>query len=270
MDSSKGRNAELFDRIARTYESVGPPFFTHFAEEVVQQAAVGHGSRVLDVACGTGAVLIVAARRVGPKGLMVGVDCSAGMLDRARDRLRHRGITNAFLVMMDAESLGFTDSAFDYVFCNFALEMLADRIACLVGLRRVLRPEGLVGVVDAPGWFFQRDPRWAWMESLLLSFGALRESELSPAPLSSMANDMETAGFRDVVFHEVTFQLHFANADEFWDWIWSHGSCRLLERIPHARVEELKHRLAAGLETCRKADGRIHGDLAAGLALGTR
>ncbi len=269
MDSSI-RNAELFGRTARTYESVGPPFFTHFAEEVVQQAAVRRGSRVLDLATGTGAVLLAAAKRAGPEGRMVGVDLSAEMLDCTRDRLRQQGITNAVLVRMDAESLGFLDAAFDFVFCNFALEILAGRIACLAGFRRVLRPEGLLGVVDAPGWFFQRDPRWIWMESLLLSFGALRESELSPAPLSGLADDLKTAGFQDVVFHEVTFPLRFASADEFWAWVWSHGSRRLLERIPQARLKELRHRLAAGLETCREVDRRIHGDLAAGLAVGRR
>jgi ubiquinone/menaquinone biosynthesis C-methylase UbiE len=66
--------AGVFERAATTYERVGPPFFSHYGRGLVDLVEVQPGSRVLDVATGTGAVLLVAAERAGHTGKVIGVD----------------------------------------------------------------------------------------------------------------------------------------------------------------------------------------------------
>jgi SAM-dependent methyltransferase len=69
--------AGLFGRAAVGYDQVG--FFHQVAQRLLALAGVGQGMRVLDVACGTGAILVQAARLAGPAGLAVGVDLAEPM-----------------------------------------------------------------------------------------------------------------------------------------------------------------------------------------------
>jgi ubiquinone/menaquinone biosynthesis C-methylase UbiE len=88
----EGQIMSVYDRAAASYERVGPPFFSYFGRRVVDMVGVPEASRVLDVACGAGAVLLAAVERIGPRGVVVGVDRANAMVDRAR-RSVLRGIT---------------------------------------------------------------------------------------------------------------------------------------------------------------------------------
>ena len=107
----------VYDRAAVSYERVGPSFFSYFGRRVVEMVGMSEGSRVLDVACGAGAVLLAAIERVGPSGIVVGVDRAGAMVDCARGEIRHRGVSNVFVARMDAMALAFPESVFDTVFC---------------------------------------------------------------------------------------------------------------------------------------------------------
>src|SRR5262245_5069360 len=85
-DDVKAGIGERFDRTADTYDTV-IPFFGTLARDVVDDAAPKLGDAVLDLACGRGACLRVAAERVGPTGRLAGVDLSAALVDRCRDDL---------------------------------------------------------------------------------------------------------------------------------------------------------------------------------------
>src|SRR5437016_2180156 len=78
----------MFDRIAGVYDVINSVMTAglhhRWGERAVDLAAVGRGSRVLDVACGTGDLAIAARRRVGDEGEIVGCDFSEEMLARAR------------------------------------------------------------------------------------------------------------------------------------------------------------------------------------------
>lgn len=95
----------VYSRAAPTYNRVGPRPFTHFARRLVDRAAVAQGARVLDVATGTGTILLAAAERAGERGVLVGVDLSEEMLGRAADEVRQEGLANVELRVMDAQRL---------------------------------------------------------------------------------------------------------------------------------------------------------------------
>jgi len=99
----------------------------------------GH-ERVLDVGCGNGAYLATLRAR-GHRGQRFGTDLSVGMLRRARDS------SDGPLLVSDAQTLPFTDNAFDVTLAMHMLYHVPDRAAALTELRRVLRPGGVALVV---------------------------------------------------------------------------------------------------------------------------
>ena len=100
--------------------------------------------RVLDVACGTGAFSRTFARAVAPGGLVVGVDASATMLERAARAERPAGLT---YVRGDAMHLPFRDGSFDAVCCFAALYLIDDPWRAIDEIVRVLAPSGRVALL---------------------------------------------------------------------------------------------------------------------------
>jgi ubiquinone/menaquinone biosynthesis C-methylase UbiE len=79
------KETETACRAAEVYEQLFvPALFQQWGKVVTAAAAIGLGHRVLDVACGTGALARAAAERVGPDGMVVGLDASEEMLAVAR------------------------------------------------------------------------------------------------------------------------------------------------------------------------------------------
>ncbi len=111
-------------------------------EKLLDMAALELGERVLDVACGTGLVTLRAAGLVGPYGAAIGVDISQGMVDRAAERADARGLGQVRFLRMEAESLELRDGSFDVALCSLGLMYVADPVAALREIRRVLRPGG--------------------------------------------------------------------------------------------------------------------------------
>ena len=105
------------------------------------------GDMVLDVACGPGNFSREFARAVGPDGLVVGLDASRTMLERAVIDLVRARLGNMALVHGDASSLPFEDSTFDGLCCFAALHLFADPPGALDEFARVLKPGGRVSMM---------------------------------------------------------------------------------------------------------------------------
>jgi demethylmenaquinone methyltransferase / 2-methoxy-6-polyprenyl-1,4-benzoquinol methylase len=134
---------QMFDRIAPVYDAMNRIMSAGLDQRwrrVASEAVVRPGDAVLDVCCGSGD-LAVAARAAG--GRVTGVDFSERMLERAR-----RKAPDVEWVEGDALALRFGDGAFDTVTIGFGLRNLADPNRGLAELRRVLRPEGRIAVLE--------------------------------------------------------------------------------------------------------------------------
>jgi len=107
---------------------------------------LGPGDGVLDVACGPGNFSREFARVVGDGGLVVGIDASRPMLERAVRETSGTGLDNLALVHGDAVSLPFRDRSFDAVCCFAALHLFADPFSALDDMRRVLGPGGRIAL----------------------------------------------------------------------------------------------------------------------------
>lgn len=99
---------------------------------------------VLDLGCGAGLDSLIAARRSGPGGRVVGVDFSASMLERAHRAASDAGLRNVIFCRADAEALPIRSESIDVALVNGIFNLNPSRTAIFRELARVLRGDGLV------------------------------------------------------------------------------------------------------------------------------
>jgi SAM-dependent methyltransferase len=114
------------------------------ADALVLRADPHAGRRVLDVACGSGNVALVAARRYCE---VTGLDLVPELVERARERARAERLDVRFLVG-DAQALPFEDAEFDYVFSTFGVMFAPDQERAARELVRVCRPGGTIALAS--------------------------------------------------------------------------------------------------------------------------
>jgi ubiquinone/menaquinone biosynthesis C-methylase UbiE len=118
------------------------PILTPCTPGLLQAAALVAGDRVLDIACGTGAVARLTAQRVGLTGRVMGVDLNPGMLAMARQLARQGLAANIEWRESDAAVLPVPDAHFDVVLCQQGLQFFPDKPGALREIHRVLVPGG--------------------------------------------------------------------------------------------------------------------------------
>jgi ubiquinone/menaquinone biosynthesis C-methylase UbiE len=139
LNKYKKAIAEMFD--ARSWYSRSE-IHSRLADRLVRLGSPQPNERVLDIATGTGFVAIPAARLVGERGTVIGVDISPGMLDQAAKAVATAGVGNVELVQADAEALDYPADSFDLIFCCNALPYMTDVPAALRHWHSLLRPGG--------------------------------------------------------------------------------------------------------------------------------
>jgi arsenite methyltransferase len=107
-------------------------------------AEVPVGATVLDLGCGSGTDTLIAARRVGPTGRVIGVDFSTTMLSRARQAVAESGVVNVELRESDAERLPISDGEIGVAIVNGIFNLNPARDAIFRELARVIKPAGTV------------------------------------------------------------------------------------------------------------------------------
>jgi SAM-dependent methyltransferase len=106
------------------------------------------GSIVLDLGCGAGTDLLIAAQMTGPAGRAIGVDMTATMLERARASAAEMGLANVELHASLIESLPLEDASVDVVISNGVIDLIPDKDAVFDEIDRVLRPGGRLQLAD--------------------------------------------------------------------------------------------------------------------------
>jgi ubiquinone/menaquinone biosynthesis C-methylase UbiE len=110
--------------------------------------AVGPGQAVLDLGSGAGLDSLFAARRVGPTGVVVGVDLCREMVEKARRNASLMGLNNAEFLHAGIEKVPLPDGAVDVVISNGVFNLCPDKPAVLAEAFRVLRLGGRLQVAD--------------------------------------------------------------------------------------------------------------------------
>jgi arsenite methyltransferase len=131
--------AALPDDVTASFAGIGNPHAV---------AAIPLGATVLDVGCGAGTDLLLAARRVGSGGRAIGVDMTPELLERARSGAEACGFRHVETRLGDATALPVDDETIDVVISNGVLNLVPEKVAALAEISRVLRPGGHVQIAD--------------------------------------------------------------------------------------------------------------------------
>lgn len=109
---------------------------------------IKEGDVVLDLGSGAGIDAILAAKKVGEKGRVIGVDMTEEMIDKAKKNARKQGITNAEFLLGEIENLPLKDNSVDAIITNCVINLTPDKAKTFSEAYRVLRPGGKIYLSD--------------------------------------------------------------------------------------------------------------------------
>lgn len=223
----------MFARIARRYDrgnrilSGGVDLW--WRKCLVRQVAQFTPARVLDLATGSGDVAFALSQIMSPRTLIVGMDFCQPMLDEAELKKTSAGGAAAKIEFRKGDGLALPlgDSSFDAVTISFGLRNMADRQRSLSEMRRVLRPNGRLYVLEfSQPWRWLRPLYYFYIRRILPNIAGwvtgdrdayvyLNKTiaEFPSAP--ALAKEIAGAGFKDVRVRRLTFgvvALHEAQA----------------------------------------------------------
>ncbi len=169
-------------------------------------ADLHEGEVVLDLGSGGGIDVLLSARRVGPTGIVYGLDMTDEMLALARRNQAEAGIANAHFLKGEMEAIPLPADSVDVVISNCVINLSTDKASVLAEIARVLKPGGRLGISDVvaedrltPA---ERAERGGWAGCIA---GALSQGEYRAG--------LEAAGLEAVgvsFTHEVADGLHGA------------------------------------------------------------
>lgn len=106
------------------------------------------GQTILDLGCGAGIDAILAARKVGSAGRVIGVDLSVEMLGLARANVQETGLENVELFVAGMESLPVESNTVDWIISNCAVNLSPEKEKVIAEMARVLKPDGCMLLSD--------------------------------------------------------------------------------------------------------------------------
>jgi demethylmenaquinone methyltransferase / 2-methoxy-6-polyprenyl-1,4-benzoquinol methylase len=219
-ESEKARRVRgVFDSVATRYDLMNDlmSMGLHRAWKAytVMVANVGEGSRVLDIAGGTGDLALAFAKKVGASGQVVHTDINEAMLRTGRDRLLDAGVSLPTMVC-DAEKLPFPDNHFDVVTVAFGLRNMTHKDTALKEMNRVLKPHGKLLVLEFSKVAKPLQKAYDWYSFKVLprlgkavagddaSYRYLAESIRMHPAQEELKTLMKEGGFGHVDYHNMT------------------------------------------------------------------
>jgi len=186
------------------------------------------GERVLDVGCGCGDTALAIARQVGAAGRVLGIDISAPMLARARDRAQKAGLTNVAFEHADAQTRSLPAASFDALFSRFGVMFFEAPAVAFANLARALKPGGRV--VFACWQPIAANPWVGVPMAALASVLALPPPPApdAPGPFAFADTDrvrkiLSEAGLGEIAFRSEQLPMGFGSVDEAADFLTDMG-----------------------------------------------
>ncbi len=208
--------------IAGGYDRFVTPTHMGLANEALRRARVGPGMRFLDVACGSGALSIPAAR-LGAR--VTGADLSPDMIQRLTARARAEGLPNLEGRVMDGHALEFEDDSFDASGSQFGVMLFPDLPRGLSELARITRWGGRV-VIVAYGPPSEVEFIVLFLSAMQAVVPGFTGIPTDPPPLPFQVADPDIlrrrlagAGLTDVRVETITETLEFVSGRQMWDWV---------------------------------------------------
>jgi ubiquinone/menaquinone biosynthesis C-methylase UbiE len=136
-------SAKYWERHARTIQKM----FAPLTSALIEEAGIGEGDRVLDVAGGPGEPSLTIAEKVGPTGFVMCTDAVGEMVAAAKSEATRRGLNNIRFQQCLADSLPFENNTFDVAVSRLGVMFFPDTVMALREILRVVKPEGALSFV---------------------------------------------------------------------------------------------------------------------------
>ena len=236
-----------YDDASRDYEEASRDYWQYISLRTVERLSLAADERVLDVPCGSGPSVVLAAHQVSPGGAAVGIDFAEQMIAIAREKAQSAGLANVELSVADMTTLdGSRLEPFDVVVCSLGLFFADDMPGLIRSLTGLLRPGGRIGVAVFGEHVF--DPmRQVFVETV---------AELAPGievlqpwrrteNVSVFRGVFEAAGIPGVDIVTDDDRLPLRSPDDWWRIIMGSGFRRTVAALDESTAGELRKRCDA-------------------------
>ena len=220
--SEQARDA--WSGVAEGYDEFVTPLVIPLAEQVLGRIDLRGDDRLLDVAAGTGALSLAAARR-GVQ--VVATDVAPAMIERLAARGQQEGLSNIEARVMDAVELELEDDSFDISASQLGVTVVPDLKRALGEMVRVTKPGGRL-FIAALGPPQKAEFLGFFLAALKATVPGFSGPPNDPPPPQFQAADpakfgerLAEAGLKDIVIEPITFGLEFASVDDLWGFLMS-------------------------------------------------
>jgi ubiquinone/menaquinone biosynthesis C-methylase UbiE len=210
-----------WDKIAPGYDEFVTPTNFGLGADALRRAGLHPGMRLLDVAAGSGAVSLSAAR-LGAN--VMSVDISPVMVERLKTRAREEGL-NLEARVMDGHALDLESDTFDMVASEFGVMLFPELPRGLREMARVTKPGGCT-VVVAFGSPMKIEFFSFFIRAVQAAVPAFTGPPMDPLPLPFQVQDPEklrremvNAGLKDVRVEETSKETKYESGKQLWDWV---------------------------------------------------
>jgi ubiquinone/menaquinone biosynthesis C-methylase UbiE len=244
-----------WDRAADRYDDCWTGPLQPARDRLLELARLRDGERVLDVACGTGAVALEAARQVGPAGRVLATDLSEQMVELGRRAAAGAGLGNVEFRRADAEQEVAEAGTFDVALCALGLMYVPEPERALRAMAGALRQGGRVVVAV---WGERRRCGWADVFPIV---DARVESEVCPLFFRLGTGDairtaFAEAGFGRVHVDRLDSPIHHRDLDDACDAALVAGPVALAwSRFVDAERKAVRDEYAASISRFRQGEG---------------
>ena len=191
-------------------------------QRMLELAEISAGSKLLDIASGTGEPAISAAKIVGASGKVVGTDLVDEMLEVAREKSIQAELSNIEFLCVDGESLEYADDSFDAVTLRWGLMFMPEPLKCLAAAHKALKSNGRISLAC---WCeLDKNPFLSVLINTLSKFRDIPAPAAKTPGIFAFAdpqrieNVLSGAGFKNIKLEEVQIDvLEVADGKAYWE-----------------------------------------------------
>lgn len=253
MTIQQPETQEAWDEIAEGFDEHVTPMAMTLADQVFELVSLADGMHVLDVAAGSGALSIPAARRGAH---VVATDLSGAMIARLEARANEEGLEKIEARVMDAHELDLDDEVFDLAVSSNGVSIIPEIQRALREMVRVTKPAGTVAVVN-----FGPPEQAEWLGVFVRAMKAIVPGFDGPPPTPAfrladpgrMVRELEESGLKDVHVEAATWEMDLRSGRHLWNVL------RFANPVAGSMLSDLTEGQQAGLVEALDEALREHG-----------
>jgi ubiquinone/menaquinone biosynthesis C-methylase UbiE len=253
MEEAKRKAQAIYNAASDFYDDPANSYWERYGRKTIERLNLVSGSRILDVACGTGASALPAAEILKQTGHVIGIDLAENLLALGRAKAKARGLQNIEFQQGDMTRSGFNDGVFDAVVCVFGIFFVPDMEALVAELWRMVKRGGKLAITTLGPDLFE--PMYSTFDEAVKRQRPDLVSEYRPWDRITTETAVEqllvAGGGTKVTVETELGEQELHNKDSWWKIVLGSG----LRGVVEAMGSELAERVRSENLTYIKAQG---------------